>query len=57
LFRWFWWWNWMVVPIERKWRNWKSVPMVLSPMQNEEVSWNMQNNEELIETKPMRRIG
>jgi len=28
VFRWFWWGNWMVVPIERKWRNWKSVPMV-----------------------------
>jgi len=29
LFRWCLWWNWMDVPIERKWRNWKSVPMVL----------------------------
>jgi len=28
LFRWCLWWDWMVVPIERKWRNWNNVPMV-----------------------------
>jgi len=27
VFRWCLWWGWMVVPIERWWRNWNSVPM------------------------------
>ena len=32
VFRWCLWWDWIVVPIERKWRNWNNVPMVSSPM-------------------------